>query len=215
MSLPLGDFLTVWTILALNIMSPGPNVLNTITTAMGSGRASGLASASAVGLGIGLWCLSMSLGMSAIFAVAPRVEGLLTVAACGVLVWFASRYLRSGFMAATGRGTQLRGIAGLGPRPAFVRSLSVNATNPKALTTWIAILGIFPTTEAQPTDIALLTLGACCLSLGIHAIYAIAFSSPPAARLYLRAAPAINMGVGLFFLGFAIKLASPLLAGPV
>jgi threonine efflux protein len=83
-TLPIGAFLTVWTILALNILSPGPNVLNTITTAMGSGRAAGLASAAAVGLGIGLWCLSMSLGMAALFAVVPHAEEALTVMAARV-----------------------------------------------------------------------------------------------------------------------------------
>ena len=91
-------------------------------------------------------------------------------------------------------------------------SLSVNATNPKALTTWIAILGIFPVAIAAPGDIALLTVGACLLSLSIHAIYAMAFSTRRAAALYLRAAPMVNLAVGVFFLGFAVRLAAPLLA---
>jgi threonine/homoserine/homoserine lactone efflux protein len=210
-TLPLGAFLTVWAILALNIASPGPNVLNTITTAMGSGRAAGLASAAAVGIGIGLWCLGMSLGMAALFRAVPYAQETLTLMAAGLLVWFALRYLRAGFSMA-GREPSLRGLGGLGPRAAFLRSLAINATNPKALTTWIAILGIFPTAAARPGDIALLTAGACCLSLTIHAAYATAFSTPPAARLYLRAAPAINGAVGVFFLGFAVKLVAPLMA---
>jgi threonine/homoserine/homoserine lactone efflux protein len=211
-TLPIGAFLTVWTILALNIMSPGPNVLNTITTAMGSGRTAGFASAAAVGVGIGIWCLSMSLGMAALFAVVPYAEETLTVMAAGLLLWFATRYLRAGFRGVAGQEVSLNGVAGLGFRESFLRSLAVNATNPKALTTWIAILGIFPTAAARPADIALLTAGACVLSLSIHAVYAAVFSTRRAAGLYLRAAPVINLAVGAFFTSFAVKLAAPLLA---
>lgn len=212
MTLPLSAFLTVWTILALNIASPGPNVLNTITTAMGSGRPAGLASAAAVGVGIGLWCLSMSLGMSAVFAVVPYAEEALTVMAAGLLVWFATKYLRAGLIGVTGREASLAGVAGLGPGASFLRSLSVNATNPKALTTWIAILGIFPVAVAAPGDIAILTVGACLLSVSIHTVYALVFSTKGAAALYLRAAPLVNLAVGVFFLGFAVRLFAPLLA---
>jgi len=192
-------------------MSPGPNVLNTITTAMGSGRAAGLASAAAVGFGIGIWCLSMSLGMAALFAVLPYAEETLTLMAAGLLVWFAAKYLRAGLHGVTGREISLRGVAGLDFRRAFLRSLAVNATNPKALTTWIAILGIFPTAAAGPADIALLTLGACLLSMSIHTVYAAVFSTKAAAAFYLRTAPVINLAVGVFFLSFAVKLAAPLL----
>jgi hypothetical protein len=121
-TLPLGAFLTVWTILALNILSPGPNVLNTITTAMGSGRAAGLASAAAVGLGIGLWCLGMSLGMAAVFAVVPYAQETLTVMAAGLLS--GSRRNTSARAAGwTGREVSLKGVAGLASgRPSCARS---------------------------------------------------------------------------------------------
>jgi len=211
-TLPLGAFITVWTILALNIVSPGPNVLNTITTAMGSGRSAGMASAAAVGIGIGVWCLAMSLGMAAVFAVVPYAEETLTVLASGLLVWFAVKYLRAGYRGASGREASIRGVAGLGLGASFLRSLAVNATNPKALTTWIAILGIFPVAEARTGDVAFLTAGACALSLSIHAVYAALFSTRPAAAVYLRAAPVINLAVGVFFLGFAVKLTAPLLS---
>jgi threonine/homoserine/homoserine lactone efflux protein len=214
-TLPASAFLTVWTILALNILSPGPNVLNTITTAMGSGRAAGMASAAAVGLGIGLWCLGMALGMSAVFAVVPFAQETLTVMAAGLLIWFATKYLRAGWLGWSGQEVTLRGVAGLRPGQSFVRSLIINGTNPKALTTWIAILGIFPTSEARAGDIVILTLGACLLSLTIHAGYAAIFSTRRAAAFYLRAAPVINMAVGTFFLLFAIRLTAPLLARAV
>jgi threonine efflux protein len=212
-SLPLSEFMAVWAFLAVNILSPGPNVINTIATAMGGGRGAGIASAAGVGLGIGIWCLSMSLGMAAVFAVWPGAETALTAAAVVFLIWFASRYLR---VAWAGWQGQRRGLpvarAADGARTAFARSLGVNALNPKALTTWLAILAMFPVARATGGDIATLCAGACVLSFSIHTIYALAFSAPPAARFYLRAGWMISGAAGVFFLAVAARLVQGLLA---
>lgn len=210
MAVPLPYFLTVWAFLAMNIATPGPNVINTIALAIGSGRRAGFGSALGVGLGIGLWCLSMSLGLSVAFQHLPWLRPAMTLVAAGLLIWFASRYLRaarSGWRARGEGGATLQGRAGVGLGAAFLRSLSVNASNPKALTTWVAVLAMFPVARASGTDIAFLCLGACTLSFLIHSAYALAFSTPVAARAYLRAAPVINAGVALFFVAFAIRLA--------
>lgn len=210
MAVPLPYFLTVWAFLAMNIATPGPNVINTIALAIGSGRRAGFGSALGVGLGIGLWCLSMSLGLSVAFQHLPWLRPAMTLVAAGLLIWFASRYFRaarSGWRARGEGGATLQGRAGVGLGAAFLRSLSVNASNPKALTTWVAVLAMFPVARASGTDIAFLCLGACTLSFLIHSAYALAFSTPVAARAYLRAAPVINAGVALFFVAFAIRLA--------
>lgn len=213
MTLPLAPFVTVWAVLAMNIASPGPNVLNTITSSMGSGRAAGLAAAAGVALGIGLWCLAMTLGMVAVFQAVPVARTALTLLAIGLLLWFASRYLqaaRAGWRQGAGR---IAGRAGLTAQDSFLRSLAINAMNPKALTTWVVILSLFPAAEAGAGDIAALGLGAAALAFTIHALYALAFSTAPAGRLWARLAPVISAAVGLFFTGFAAKLALGLLAG--
>lgn len=210
MSLGPGVYLTVWSILALNIVSPGPNVLNTIATAMGSGRASGLSAAVAVGFGSGLWCLGMSLGMAAVFTLVPGSREALTIMAAGLLIWFAVKYLRAAF--ATDTGTpRVKARGGLDLWASGLRSFSIVAANPKALTTWLAILGIFPISQASAADVAILTAGAAAISAGIHTVYALVFSIPAAAAMYLRAAPVISGAVGVFFAGFAVKLVAPLL----
>jgi threonine/homoserine/homoserine lactone efflux protein len=204
--IPWTDFLTVWTLLALNIATPGPNVLTTITAALGSGRAAGLGSAAGVGIGIMGWCLGTSLGMSALFAAVPLAQAAMTLAAGLLLLWFARRYLRAAVAGWRAGGQAPAGAAGLGASAAFWRALAVCAVNPKALTTWLAILALFPVARADAGDLALLTAGASALSLSIHAAYATAFSTPPAARIWARAAPAINAAVGVVFTGFAAIL---------
>ncbi|MCG6901858.1 MAG: LysE family translocator [Rhodobacter sp.] len=209
MSVPFAPFLAAWTVLTLNLLTPGPNVMNTITTSMGSGWRAGIASSLAVALGIGCWCLAMSLGMAAVFRTFPWAETALTLVAAGLLISFASGYLRTAFVSRN-RATALHAVGGLGWSASFLRSLSINATNPKALTTWIAILGLFPATMASTGDIALLTFVAALIGFGVHFAYATAFSTPTAARFYLRGTRVINTCVGVFFLGFAIKLVAKL-----
>lgn len=207
MSLPFGAFVTVWLFLAANIASPGPNVLNTIALAMGSGRRAGLGSACGVGLGIGLWCLSMLLGLAAVIAVAPWMAAVLRWAAVGLLLLFAGRYLRAALA-----GYRARGVAvpearrGAGFATGFRRALAVIAVNPKALTSWLAVMGMFPVADAQAGDMAVLCAGACVLSFSIHGIYMILFSTAPALRFYLRAGWLLQGVAGLLFVGFALRL---------
>jgi threonine/homoserine/homoserine lactone efflux protein len=217
LGLPLAEFLAVWSFLALNILTPGPNVMNTIALSMGSGRAAGMGAALGTGVGIGIWCLGMLLGATALLAAVPMARVVLTGLAAALLFWFASRYLRAarqGFIARRrGDPPVPPGRRGAGMRTGFARSLMVLLTNPKALTTWLAVAGIFPVARATGGDIALLCLGASVLAVTIHAGYALVFSTPPAARAWLRAAPVLNLGVGLFFMGFAIILATGLTGG--
>ncbi|AWB49879.1 hypothetical protein HYN69_16410 [Gemmobacter aquarius] len=211
--LPWHDFLTVWVFLAANIASPGPNVLNTIALAIGSGRAAGFGSAAGVGLGIGLWCLSMTLGVATVLTVIPGATLALTLTAVGLLLWFAWRYAKAAVAGFRDRGTaRPTRNDGAGFATGFRRSLAVNALNPKALTSWLAVLAMFPTTRATAADIALLCAGACALSFGLHAAYTMAFSTPAALRAYLRAGWVLHATAAVMFTGFAVRLLIGLIA---
>ncbi|PZQ95487.1 MAG: hypothetical protein DI533_19450 [Cereibacter sphaeroides] len=213
MTLPLAQFFTVWAFLGVNIASPGPNVLNTIATSMGSGRAAGMGSAIAVGAGVALWCVSMSMGMAALFAAIPVLETALTLVAAGLLFWFSQRYLRVAWSARHGGLALPRGADGLDFATGFRRSLLVNVLNPKALASWLAILTFFPVATASPADIALLCAGAVGVAIALHSLYALVFSTPIAARLYLRAGAVLSLGAGIFFSVFALRLVMEILGG--
>lgn len=207
MTVGAGEFIEVWLFLAANIASPGPNVLNTIALAMGSGRAAGMGSAAGVGLGIGLWCLGMTLGVATLLALVPGAARVMTWAAVALLAWFSWRYLRAAWAGWRARGMQVpKGRDGAGFATGFRRSLMVNALNPKALSSWLAVLAMFPVARATGADIALLCAGACLLSFGIHSAYVLAFSTPVALRFYLRAGWILQALAGVLFLGFALRL---------
>lgn len=207
MALALSDFLPVWGFLAANIVSPGPNVLTTIALSMGSGRAAGLGSACGVGLGIGLWCLGMTIGVATVLTFLPQLQQILTWAAVGLLLWFAFRYLRAAHDGWRDRSMRLApASSGLRWIDGFRRALLVNAINPKALTSWMAVLGLFPVSRATTGDILTLCCGACALSFGIHSAYTVAFSTPLAARAYLRAGWVLQAVAGILFTAFALRL---------
>lgn len=207
MTLPFGAFVTVWLFLAANVASPGPNVLNTIALAMGSGRRAGFGSACGVGVGITIWCLSMLLGLAAVIAVIPGAAEGLRWAAVGLLCLFSFRYLRAALAGWRARGMDLpQGLRGLGFAAGFRRALAVIAVNPKALTSWLAVMGMFPVAQAKAGDVALLCAGACAVSFSIHAGYMILFSTAPALRFYLRAGWLLQAAAGVLFAGFALRL---------
>ncbi len=164
-------------------------------------------------MGVALWCLGMTLGMAAIFTTLPSAQTVLTLVAAGLLAWFASRYLRAAWAGYRGHPALPGGGSGLGFGEAFRRSLLVNVLNPKALTSWLAILTFFPVAEARGGDIAVLCLGASLVAIGLHTVYALLFSAPAAARLYLRAGWVISAFAGLFFGVFALRLVAGIATG--
>lgn len=205
---PWEALLGAWGFFALQVMSPGPNVFNTIGLALGSGRRAGLAAAAAIGPGVLLWGAAATLGAAALFRAFPAAEAALALAGGALLLWFGARYLRR----AAAAGPEARARGGVTPREAFLRAVAILVANPKALTTWLMILTLFPAAHATAGPRAALVLGMAAIAGFGHALYALAFSSGPAAALYARAARWIDAGVGLAFVALGAKLIAGRLA---
>ncbi len=203
--MPWAELFSVWGFFAVNVLTPGPNVFNTIGLALGSGRAAGLGAAAGVAPGVALWGLAAVAGAAALFALHPEAQTALTLLGAALLTVFGLRYLRR---ARAAPDAVLRARAGVSPLRAFGATLAVLATNPKALTTWIVILSLFPAGETPPAARVLLVAGMAVVATAIHVGYALAFSTKPAAALYARYARFVDAGVGLFFLSIAARLAA-------
>lgn len=187
---------------AFNVLTPGPNVLNTIGTALGSGRAAAYGCAAACAVGVLGWAAAALLGAGALFVAVPELRDGLTAFGALVLFYFAYRYLRR----ALSRADAVQRIDGVTPRIAFTQAFLVLATNPKALTTWIALLSIFPAISVSWASMTAFGLGCAVVAGGGHAVYATVFSTGHAARLYAKAARPVNGLVGVGFTVYALKL---------
>lgn len=195
MGLPWAEMVTAWAVFGANILSPGPNVFNTIAIALGSGRRVALAVVPAIALGVAGWATAALLGAAALFARWPWAAEALGALGGLLLLWFAARYLRRAWewTEAVAQGRLI------GHRTAFAQTLAILATNPKALTTWLVLVSIFPAGEATPLALAVMIAGSVAVASLGHLAYALAFSTRAAARAYARAGRWITAGVGVFF----------------
>ena len=189
------EIATALAVLGANVLSPGPNVFNTIAIALGSGRRAALMVVPAVALGVLIWAAAAILGAAVLFRQYPVMETGLTALGGGLLIWFAIRYLRRAWFWSDSIGRN-RVVT---PREAFAVTLGILATNPKALTTWLVLVSIFPAGNAGPGAVAAMIIGSAAVASLGHLAYALAFSTRRAAQTYARMGRWINAGVGIFF----------------
>jgi len=199
---PWPEIATALAFFGANVLSPGPNVFNTIAIALGSGRKAALAVVPAVALGVLIWATAAVLGAAVLFRQVPAAESALTALGGALLIWFALRYLRLAWTwsASIGRNRVVT------PREAFMISLGILATNPKALTSWLVMISIFPAGTAGWVGITTVILGAATLAALGHLAYGLAFSTRRAAHAYARLGRWINAGVGVFFGSLGVTL---------
>ena len=188
----------------LNVFVPGPNVLNTIATSTGSGYRAGLACALACGLGILLWASAALFGAAAFFETYPLANQSLIILGGSLLIYFAVRYLRKAF----NPQSQLESIQDQSFSLAFWQAFVVMMTNPKVLTTWLAVISLFPIITLGLQNILGFILLSAAASFSGHAIFATFFSSKTAAAMYLLLYRPLNGLVGIGFFFYGIKLLS-------
>jgi amino acid exporter len=187
------------------IASPGPNVLAVIGTSMSVNRSSGIALALGVATGTLTWAILTAVGLSALLATYASALVAIKVLGGLYLLWLASKAFRS---AASSHDIEAKALAG-GRRTAWGyarRGYVVQMTNPKAVLAWIAIISLGLTPGAPLWVAAAIVLGTFVLSVLIHMLYAVAFSTTTMVRLYARARRAIQVALGSFFAGAGIRL---------
>jgi len=194
----LPGLLVIYTIFLLQNASPGPNVLAVIGTSMAVSRTSGMAQGIGVAAGTLTWSTFSVVGLSAVIAAYGSALFAVKIAGGTYLLWLAYKSFRSALsnvdLDATVLGTKEQSAARY-----FQRGYIINMTNPKAAIGWIAIvsLGLEPNAPIW-VGIAIIT-GTTMISLAVHTIYALLFSTPPMVRVYQKARRPIQGILGLFF----------------
>ncbi len=182
----------------LGIVSPGPNILAVIGTSMSVGRQQGIALALGVATGSFTWALLTAIGLSALLASYADALSVIRVVGGLYLLYLAFKSFRSACsrhdMAAmnveASDQSRLRYL---------MRGYAIQMTNPKAALTWIAIISL-GLTDGAPGWVAMAIVGGTFfLSLVIHVLYAVGFSTTVMVGLYGRARRAIEAVLGTFF----------------
>jgi len=201
----LPGILLAYSAFLLGIASPGPNILAILGTSMSAGRTSGVALALGVATGSFSWAVLAVLGLSALLAAYASALTLIKIAGGLYLLWLALKSLKS---AMSPHDIQTRELSGGKRTPIgyLIRGYVIQMTNPKAALAWIAVISL-GLKEGAPFWVgAVIVLGTFMLSVAIHTLYALAFSTPVMVRLYGRARRVIQMVLGGFFAFAGIRL---------
>ena len=201
----LPGILLAYSAFLLAIASPGPNILAVIGTSMSVNRASGMSLAMGVATGSFTWALLTVFGLSAVLA--TYASALLFIKIFGglYLLWLAYKSFKS---AASSHDIEAKELAGGRRTPFgyFQRGYIIQMTNPKAALAWIAIISL-GLQEGAPLWVgAVIVLGTFALSIIIHLLYAIAFSTPVMVRVYGKARRVIQGVLGTFFALAGLRL---------
>ncbi len=189
----------------LSIMSPGPNVLAILGTSMSAGRPQGLALGFGVAAGSFCWAMLTATGLAALLVSVAFALTAIKIVGGLYLLWLSYKAFRSAASSHNIATTTLANapITWFGY---FLRGFTVQMTNPKAALAWIAIISLGLQPGAPLWVTGSIVFGTTILSVAIHTLYALAFSSPPMVRVYGKARRAIQGALGAFFAFAGVKL---------
>ena len=190
-------------IFAVGFISIGPNILAIIGTSMERGRDAGVQLALGVGSGSAVWATGTVAGLTALITAYAGIVILLKIFGAAYLLWLAYKAFRS---AAT--PSHLHKPKAAGGKNLYLQGVAIQLTNPKAALQWIAIVGIGLGNEAPLWVGLALILIATALSLAVHVLYAVTFSTAPVVAAYRKARRWIEGALGLFFSLAAYKIAT-------
>ncbi|MCR9122745.1 MAG: LysE family translocator [Phyllobacteriaceae bacterium] len=203
MSAELSSLLLALGIFSVGFVSIGPNILAIIGTSMERGRHAGVRLALGVGSGSAVWATLTVAGLTALITAYAGVVTLLKIFGAAYLLWLAYKAFRS---AAT--PVHLQKPKAAGGRNLYLQGIAIQLTNPKAALQWIAIVGIGLGNEAPLWVGLALIVTATLLSLAVHVLYAVTFSTTLVVAAYRKSRRWIEGALGLFFSFAAFKIAT-------
>ena len=211
----------VWT---LGVMSPGPDFVAILRTAMRHGHRAATSTALGVVTGISVWIVLALVGLTALVQAVPAVGVVMKVAGAVFLIgygvfilWSLWRARRAARAAPRGPAAdEASGVAEQAAAPSPARSitagaafrlgLATNVANPKALVFFGALFStLLPPTLSWAMRGAVLLM---MLAIALVWFLALAWaaSRPPLVRLYERAGHLIDAAAGVAFVVLGVVL---------
>lgn len=162
--------------------SPGPATLALAGTAMANGRSAGLALASGIATGSLMWSVAAALGLGSVMLANAWVLEIVRYFGAAYLLFLALRAARS---ALSNRNLTAKSVSG-STAALFAKGLALHLTNPKAVLFFgsLYVLGLPPGTGVSELITIIAAVG--LQSFLVFHGYALLFSSPVIAQLYLR-----------------------------
>jgi len=144
------------------VMSPGPDTLIILRSALGSGRRAGFAAVAGVQLGLMVHTTLAVLGLSLIIASSPVLFKAVAVAGAAYLAWLGVQGFRDGGALTVGAGPSAVGLA-----RACRDAILCNVLNPKVILLFLALLPNFVDAKRGHVAAQLVTLAAVLIVVNV------------------------------------------------
>jgi threonine/homoserine/homoserine lactone efflux protein len=191
-------------------LTPGPDVLYIVSSAIRNGLRSGVAAAMGIASGCIVHIFAAALGVGALLASSAAAFGFLKWCGAAYLVFTGVRLLLSEPAHLTPQRTDSMVQQANSTGDVFVRGFLTNVLNPKVALFFLSFVPQFIAPEAvHPTRTFLLlgllfSINALPVNLGYAAIAAWAVGHP---RVFKRGTYWLERVAGIMFVGFGLKLA--------
>ena len=188
------------------VITPGADMAIIVTSALGGGRAAGLAAVAGVATGGLAHILFSAAGLTALVTAVPVALTVLGWVGAVYLLWLGAAFLRTGGQ----KAIQSRDRA-ITPSAAWRRAAVTNLLNPKAYLFMLAIFPQFIRPNGWPVWLQASVLGALLLAIAIPVYSGLALAAAHAGRgLMTRPGTAlwVNRAAGavLLLLGMALAI---------
>ena len=197
-------------------LTPGPDLLFTLSRTLQHGVRGGVAAACGIGAGCVVHTLAAAFGLAALLAASAEAFSAIKWIGAAYLVWWAIGLLRAEPKAATDAATGAGAVLPAGPIAPeaslgriFRQGLLTNVLNPKVAIFFLAFLPQFIDAGSPHKTFAFLALGAWFIAQGL--IFLVAFAALVAPLGRWQASARMRRGLratgGALFLGMAARLA--------
>lgn len=198
------NIFSVLIVFTLAIVSPGPNFIMVVNTALSDSRRAGVYTSLGVATGSGLFALTGMLGLILVINSLPHFAVFVRIVGGSYLAWLGYNMIRSSRnQSQPDTDVQTDTVLVLQPLAAYRIGLLTNLTNPKAWAFYFSLFTLVMTPETPFWAKASLNLAMFVISFAWYASVAVLITDNRIRPIFLRVQPAVQsiLGVVLIWLG--------------
>ena len=201
------NFASFLAVYVFAIVSPGPNFILVVNSALSGSRRTGLLTALGVATGSGLFGLAGLLGLIVLVQSLPNFAILSRLVGGGYLIWLGIGMIRQSLcgnsMATSGQPVA---VPSTGAFTTWRTGLFTNLTNPKAWAFYIALFTVVISPGFGLWHKALLNLSMFLISFFWYSFVAYTISSPRFRPTFQKIQPYIQFILGVLLLGIGGRM---------
>ncbi len=189
-------------VMALLILTPGPDTALVIRNALGSGARAATATAFGIGLGSLVWALASLLGIAVVLETSATAFTVVKLAGAAYLAYLGIRTLL-----ARRRSAEAASTARLDDRTAFQQGVLGNLLNPKAAVIFVTLLPQFIEPGDSLLRLVLMLIAFEAMLLSWLSLYGKLISRAGRSRAGAHVREWLNRVTGIVLIGLGARLA--------